>query len=163
GQCKVVVFVPDKDLARVSDAMFEAGAGNIGQYSQCSFRLEGTGTFFGSDAANPTIGQKGRREEAKEWRLAVGRPASENSRLIGALRRGHSYEEPAFDVYPLRPVPSSVGEGRVGRLPKPVPLSRLARSVKTGLKASMVQVVGDPERAVQRVAIVCGAGGEMLW
>src|SRR5262249_14729987 len=55
--CKVVVFVPDKDLARVSDAMFDAGAGHIGEYSQCSFRLAGTGTFFGSDASNPTIGQ----------------------------------------------------------------------------------------------------------
>src|SRR5262249_54934515 len=66
GQCKVVVFVPDQDLARVSDAMFAAGAGRIGQYSECSFRLAGTGTFFGSDATNPTVGQKGRREDVNE-------------------------------------------------------------------------------------------------
>src|SRR5262249_54224513 len=65
-QCKVVVFVPDADLGRVSEAMFAAGAGHIGQYSQCSFRLAGTGTFFGSDATNPTVGRKGRREEASE-------------------------------------------------------------------------------------------------
>jgi dinuclear metal center YbgI/SA1388 family protein len=68
-QVKIVVFVPDSDLSRVSDALFAAGAGHIGQYSQCSFRLSGTGTFFGSDAANPTVGQKGRREEVAEWRL----------------------------------------------------------------------------------------------
>ncbi len=73
-QCKVVVFVPDTDLRRVSDAMFAAGAGNIGQYSQCSFRLAGTGTFFGCDSANPTVGQKGRREEVSEWRLTVRIP-----------------------------------------------------------------------------------------
>ena len=70
-QSKIVVFVPDADLARVSDALFAAGAGNIGQYSQCSFRSAGTGTFFASDAANPTIGQKGRREEVAECRLEV--------------------------------------------------------------------------------------------
>src|SRR5205085_5011578 len=58
---KVVVFVPDSDLGKVSDAMFAAGAGHIGQYSECSFRLAGTGTFFGSEATNPTVGQKGRR------------------------------------------------------------------------------------------------------
>src|SRR5262249_3429029 len=68
-QVKLVVFVPDKDLAKVSDAVFASGAGRIGEYSECSFRLAGTGTFFGSDAANPTVGQKGRREDVSEWRL----------------------------------------------------------------------------------------------
>src|ERR1043165_2056709 len=70
-QCKIVVFVPDKDLTKVSDAMFAAGAGQIGQYRECSFRLAGTGTFFGSEQANPTVGQKGRREEVAEYRLEV--------------------------------------------------------------------------------------------
>ncbi len=58
GSCKLVVFVPEPDLARVADALFAAGAGHIGQYSQCSFRVAGTGTFFGSETANPTVGQK---------------------------------------------------------------------------------------------------------
>src|SRR5262249_42096227 len=70
-QCKIVVFVPENDLAKVSDALFAAGAGHIGEYGECSFRLAGTGTFFGSDAANPTVGQKGRREEVSELRLEV--------------------------------------------------------------------------------------------
>src|SRR5262249_45020742 len=68
-QCKVVVFVPDADLSKVSDAMFAAGAGVIGQYEQCSFRLRGTGTFFGTESTNPTVGAKGRREDVSEWRL----------------------------------------------------------------------------------------------
>src|SRR5438270_660859 len=71
GRCKVVVFVPDADLGKVSDAMFAAGAGVIGEYRECSFRLAGTGTFFGGDAANPTVGEKGRREDVAEWRLEV--------------------------------------------------------------------------------------------
>ncbi len=161
-QCKVVVFVPEADLARVSDALFNAGAGRIGQYSQCSFRLAGTGTFFGSDATNPTVGQKGRREEVGEWRLEVVCPEEAVNDVVTAVRRAHSYEEPAYDVYPLRPAAAGPGEGRLGHLSQPVPLSSLIQAVKEMLKATFVQVVGDPERPVARVAIACGAGGEFL-
>ncbi|HZT81185.1 MAG TPA: Nif3-like dinuclear metal center hexameric protein [Gemmataceae bacterium] len=161
-QCKVVVFVPDADLGRVSDAMFAAGAGHIGQYSQCSFRLAGTGTFFGSDAANPAVGQKGRREEVSEWRLEAVCPEAAVDRVVAALRQAHSYEEPAYDVYPLRPATSPLGEGRVGRLPRPVPLAELAAAVKSTLNAGMVQVVGDAAKPAERVAVACGAAGEFL-
>ncbi len=161
-QCKIVVFVPDKDLARVSDAMFGAGAGHIGEYSQCSFRLAGTGTFFGSEAAHPTIGQKGRREDVSEWRLEVICPETSVERVIAAMRKAHSYEEPAFDVYPLQPSASPLGAGRLGRLPAPTALGSLATSVKTALRAAAVQVIGDASGTVERVAIVCGAGGEFV-
>jgi dinuclear metal center YbgI/SA1388 family protein len=162
GQCKVVVFVPDADLARVSEAMFAAGAGHIGPYSECSFRLAGTGTFFGSDAANPTVGQKGRREEVSEWRLEVVCPATAVQNVVAALRKAHSYEEPAYDVYPLQPARSALGDGRVGRLPRATTLDKFTKAVKTSLRAGKVQVVGEPDRSVERVGIVCGAGGEML-
>ena len=83
--------------------MFAAGAGVIGEYRECSFRLAGTGTFFGGEAANPTVGKKGRREEfVAEWRLEVvcpeARTSTQSSRKCGSA---HSYEEPAYDVYPL--------------------------------------------------------------
>jgi dinuclear metal center YbgI/SA1388 family protein len=161
-QCKVVVFVPEADLARVSDALFAAGAGHIGQYSQCSFRLAGTGTFFGSDATNPTIGQKGRREEVSEWRLEVVCPENGVERVIAAMRKAHSYEEPAYDVYPLRPGVSPLGEGRLGRLPEAQPLRAFSQTVKTALSAALVQTVGSLDEPVERVAIVCGAGGELM-
>jgi dinuclear metal center YbgI/SA1388 family protein len=160
---KVVVFVPDADLARVSEAMFAAGAGRIGQYRECSFRLAGTGTFFGSEATNPTVGQKGRREEVNEWRLEVICPGDQLEAVLAGMRRDHSYEEPAFDVYPLRPASSAAGEGRLGRLPEPVSLTDVAAKVGKVLKAGLVQFVGNPRKAmVQRVAVVCGAGGEFL-
>lgn len=161
-QCKVVVFVPDKDLTRVSDALFGEGAGKIGQYNECSFRIAGTGTFFGTESTNPTVGQKGRREDVSEWRLEVVCPEQRVGAVVAAMRRAHSYEEPAYDVYPLRPGPGRNGVGRVGRLPQPTALGELARTVKAALQASGVQMVGEPGKMVQRVAIVCGAGGEML-
>jgi dinuclear metal center YbgI/SA1388 family protein len=161
-QCKVVVFVPDKDLGRVSDALFTAGAGRIGEYSECSYRLAGTGTFFGSDATNPTVGTKGRREEVSEWRLEVVCPEAKVESVIAAMRQAHSYEEPAFDVYPLRPGTAKLGEGRVGSLPHPAPLGDVAQRLKLGLDSGPVQLVGDAGHPVQRVAVVCGAGGEML-
>src|SRR5262245_1017000 len=121
-QCKLVVFVPDADLGKVSDALFAAGAGQIGQYRECSYRLHGTGTFFGSEGTNPAVGEKGRREEVSEWRLEVVCPEERVSAAVAAMRRAHSYEEPAYDVYPLRPGKSATGVGRIGRLPAPTGL-----------------------------------------
>ena len=160
--CKVVVFVPDADLGKVSDAMFAAGAGVIGQYDQCSFRIAGTGTFFGTESSNPTVGAKGRREDVSEWRLEVVCPEAVLASAISAMRRAHSYEEPAFDVYPLKPLPSGSGEGRVGMLTAPTTLRELAQTAKRELQAGAVQTVGDLNRPIRRVAIACGAAGEYL-
>jgi dinuclear metal center YbgI/SA1388 family protein len=161
-KCKVVVFVPDADLHKVSDAMFAAGAGVIGQYEQCSFRLAGTGTFFGTESTNPTVGEKGRREDVSEWRLEVVCPEAILNGVLAAMRQAHSYEEPAFDVYPLKPLPGPGGEGRVGELTTAVSLRELTATVKHKLAAGGVQVVGDLNRSVSRVAIACGAAGEFL-
>jgi dinuclear metal center YbgI/SA1388 family protein len=159
---KLVVFVQDADLARVSDALFAAGAGNIGQYSRCSFRLAGTGTFFGSDATHPAVGQKGRPEEVSEWRLEAVCPQAALEHAIAAMRRAHSYEEPAYDIYPLLSKPSPLGDGRFGKLPRPMCLSDLALSTKALLKCHQLQLIGNGDSSVETVAIVCGAGGELL-
>jgi putative NIF3 family GTP cyclohydrolase 1 type 2 len=82
--------------------------------------------------------------------------------VIAAMRRAHSYEEPAYDVYPLRPAPSCLGQGRLGRLPGPKPLREWAQIVKVRLNAGGVQVVGDLGRPVEYVAVVCGSGGTLL-
>jgi dinuclear metal center YbgI/SA1388 family protein len=161
-QCKVVVFVPDNDLVNVSAAMFNAGAGHIGQYRECSFRLAGTGTFYGGAGTNPTVGEKGRREEVAEWRLEVVCPERLVEAVVAAMRSAHSYEEPAYDVYSLRPMPASQGEGRIGILPSPMPLEAFAQVVKSALRTPCVQVVGAQKRIVQNVAIACGAAGEFL-
>jgi len=161
-QCKIVVFVPEADLEKVADALFTAGAGSIGEYSQCSFRLSGTGTFFGSDAANPTVGERGRREYVNEIRLEAVCPEAAVARAVAAMRRAHSYEEPAYDVYPLWPSTTGAGAGRVGALTRPVLLAELAKTAKAALRATNVQIVGDAARHVERIAIVCGSGDDFL-
>ena len=158
---KLAVYVPDSDLAKVSDAMFEAGAGAIGKYTQCSFRVPGKGTFFGGEGTNPTVGQKGRREEADEWRLEVVLPESKVAGAVLAMRKAHSYEEPAFDIYQLK-AGLSGGEGRVGDLEKATTLGELAVRAKRELSAAGVQVVGESEQKVKRVAVACGAAGQFF-
>lgn len=158
---KLAVFTPESDLAKVSDALFAAGAGHIGNYSECSFRTLGTGTFHGDDSTNPAIGQKGRREEASEWRLEVIVPEASLIAVISAMKAAHSYEVPAFDIYPLKTVQVG-GEGRVGNLPKPEPLGDLAARMKSSLRAHQMQIVGDRNQPIRRVAVACGAAGEFL-
>lgn len=162
SRVKLVVFVPNQDLERVSNAVFQAGAGVIGEYRECSFRLAGRGTFFGSENANPTIGRAGRREEVDEWRLEVVCPKTSVQTVVTAMRLAHSYEEPAFDIYPLDPVPGSIGAGRAGELESPLTATRFAELVRDAVGATLVQVVGAANRQIRRAAIACGSGAEFL-
>jgi hypothetical protein len=95
------VFVPATALDDVRDAVFAAGAGRIGEYERCSWYTEGTGTFLGGAATDPTIGERGREERVPELRVETVFPEERQEEVVAALRRAHPYEEPAFDVYPL--------------------------------------------------------------
>jgi hypothetical protein len=98
---KLVVFVPKEALDTVRDALFEAGAGRIGDYERCSWYTVGTGTFLGGEGTAPDVGEPGREERVAEYRLETVFPAERHEDVIAALRRTHPYEEPAFDVYEL--------------------------------------------------------------
>jgi hypothetical protein len=98
---KLVVFVPREALAAVRDALFEAGAGRIGDYERCSWYTQGTGTFLGGDSTDPSIGEKGREQRVAELRLETVFPEERQAEIVEALRRAHPYEEPAFDIYAL--------------------------------------------------------------
>ncbi|MFO0956665.1 MAG: Nif3-like dinuclear metal center hexameric protein [Isosphaeraceae bacterium] len=162
AQCKVVAFVPEADRETVLEAAFRAGAGRIGLYEECSFSIPGRGTFFGTEGADPSVGRKGHRESVEEQRIEWVCPEGAVTQVVSAIRGAHSYEEPAIDVYPLKPISSVGGAGRVGQLPTPCDLATFARSVGDKLGAHGLQVVGDPGRGIERVAIVCGAGDDFL-
>ena len=96
-----MVFVPADALDGVRDAIFSAGAGQIGDYERCSWYTEGTGTFFGGESTSPALGQSGREERVPELRLETVFPEERHHAVVAALRAAHPYEEPAYDVYPL--------------------------------------------------------------
>jgi dinuclear metal center YbgI/SA1388 family protein len=162
SSCKIVVFTPESDGEAMLSAAFNAGAGRIGAYEQCSFAIPGHGTFFGGEGSNPTVGQAGRRESVEELRIELVCPADRLPEALAAIRAAHSYEEPAIDVYPLQVGPSQIGAGRIGRLAQPTSLEALAWLVERDLDAPGLQFVGEPGREVSRVAIVCGAGDDFL-
>lgn len=98
---KLVVFVPEEALDDVRSALFDAGAGRIGEYERCSWYTPGTGTFLGGEDSDPTIGERGREERVPEYRLETVYPAEREAEVVAALRAAHPYEEPAFDLYQL--------------------------------------------------------------
>jgi len=162
NQVKIVVFVPLPDREKVLNAMFEAGAGVIGEYRECSYRLQGTGTFYPTENTNPVIGQRGRREEVEEERLEMVCPETNLSKVIRAMRSAHPYEVVAFDVYPLKAMPSSNGSGRIGTLKSELALRELGKLLRTQLLCGPVQLIGNPNKKIKTVAIACGAAGEYL-
>jgi hypothetical protein len=103
---KLVVFVPREALDPVREALFEAGAGRIGDYERCSWYTEGTGTFLAGESASPSVGQPGREQRLSELRLETVYPAEREAEVVAALRRAHPYEEPAFDLYPVAEPPA---------------------------------------------------------
>ena len=159
---KLVTFVPEPDLEAVARALFSAGCGQIGDYRECSFRTVGTGTFFGTDATSPAVGEKGRREEVAEFRLEVVCPRMRLAEVLAALRQSHPYEEPAYDVYPLATAPTGRGSGRCGTLEPPRPVADLAEQIKQFLHVDALAVVGEADRTITRLAVACGAGGSFL-
>lgn len=161
-QYKLVTFVPEEAVEKVSAALFDAGAGRIGKYSSCSFRNNGTGTFFGQQGTNPAVGQSGRLERAAEVRVETVVPVERVSAVIEALRASHPYEEPAFDLNQLAAAPEGIGLGRVGEFDRPVDRGELLTRIKRGLELDHLLVAGPIEGAVDRVAVCAGACGELL-
>jgi dinuclear metal center YbgI/SA1388 family protein len=162
-EVKLVTFVPELDVGRVSEALFAAGAGRIGNYSACSFRTSGTGTFFGEEGASPVVGQAGRLELAPEVRLETVVPRAAIAAVVRALRESHPYEEPAFDLLTLDVSPSpEVGMGRIGTLAAgPLDEQAFVAHVKDKLSQRAVLTAGASPR-ISRVAVGPGSCGELF-
>lgn len=162
---KIITFVPvGPAITAVHEALARAGAGQLGDYSHCSFATAGTGQFRPLPGAHPTIGEVGRLERVAETRLEMVLPRGRRDAVVAALRSAHPYEEPAFDVLELADVASTRGLGRIGTLPEPERLGAFADRVAAALPASAwgVRAAGDPDRPVRRVAVCGGAGDSAL-
>lgn len=159
---KLVTFVPTEHTAAVLNAVSEAGAGWIGNYSHCTFRLLGTGTFLPREGTNPFIGLAGKLEEVEEHRLETIVPENLVDKVIKAMKKSHPYEEVAYDIYPLHQPVSNWGLGAIGRLTSPVSLGAFAQQVKQALGVRVVKLSGDSERLVTKVAVCGGAGASLI-
>lgn len=163
GDCyKLIVFVPVESLADVSNAIFKAGAGAIGNYSHCGFNAEGTGTFLPQEGAKPAIGKKGTLEKVTETRFESIVPADKLDAVVAAMRHAHPYETPAFDVFKIHNTETPFGLGRIGNLARPLRLPQIIRNIKEVTGAKAVGLVGDEKRLVKRAAVCAGTCGEIL-
>lgn len=159
-----VVRVPVADAEAVREAMFAAGAGRVGDYDRCSWQTSGTGRFRPGSGAHPAIGSIGLDEQVAEDRIELVARRSLRRAVVDALRAAHPYEEPAFDLIEMAPVPSDTGLGRIGDLDTPMTLREFTARVAERLPATAtgVRAAGDPDRVIRRVAVCGGAGDSLL-
>lgn len=155
---KIVVFIPEDHHEAVLQAMSQAGAGWIGNYSHCTFNIQGTGTFLPQEGATPYIGAQGKIEHVSEVRLETIITDRVQSQVVAAMLAAHPYEEVAYDIYPLERTGKQYGLGRIGQLTEALSLQELAERVKKAYQLPSLRMVGDPKRSVTRVAVLGGAG-----
>jgi len=161
SQYKLVVFVPESFAKKVSEAIFGAGGGIIGEYKRCSFRTNGIGTFRGSDTANPVFGKKGRDEEVKEVRLEVLINSPALNKVLQALFKVHPYEEVAYDIYPLEN-PGNSGAGAIGELENSFSKAEFLKFISGQLKIRNFRYVESTNNKIKKVAVCGGAGSDLI-
>ncbi len=155
---QLVTYVPTADAEKIRNTLFEAGAGTIGNYAECSYNVEGTGTFKPLEQANPYVGKQGKRHYEKEERISVIYPKHLESRLLQNLFEKHPYEEVAYEIITLQNKHQSIGLGIIGELPEPVAELEYLKQLKKQLNLSCIRYSGLRSQPVKKVAILGGAG-----
>lgn len=159
---KLIVFVPVSQADTLAKALFAAGAGHIGNYSEASFSTEGKGTFKGNDESNPVIGQKGILETVDETRLEMIFPAYVEAKIIQTLRVHHPYEEVACDIIALDNIQANVGAGMIGELVEPMNTTDFLMMVKAQLQTDCIRYTQIISKTVKKIAVCGGAGSFLL-
>jgi dinuclear metal center YbgI/SA1388 family protein len=155
---KVVVFIPKENAKSVTDAMCSAGAGYIGNYSDCTFSTDGVGTFKPLEGSNPYIGKVNEVENVEEVRLETIVPKSKLNRVINEMINNHPYEEVAYDIYKTERKINPVSFGRVGELEEEMTLINYAKKVKKVLNLSNIHLIGEDNKIIKKVALCSGSG-----
>jgi len=158
---KLVTYVPVANAGEVRNALFAAGGGNIGNYSECSFNTEGKGTFFPKENTHPFIGEAGRREIVNEEKIEIVFPEYLQTKMIASLKHAHPYEEPAFDIIPLNNIYDNVGSGIIGELENETHETFFLEKIKKTFGLKIIRHTALSGKNVKRVA-VCGGAGSFL-
>jgi dinuclear metal center YbgI/SA1388 family protein len=159
---KLVVFVPTSHADKVRDAIGNSGAGHIGNYSHCTFNLEGEGTFKPLEGTNPYIGKEGELEKVEEVRIETVVSKSKLSTVLQAMKKSHPYEEVAYDLYPVNVKGKPYGLGRIGKLSKDMTLKEFAEYVKQSLDVPALRVVGSLDQKIKTIGIIGGDGNSFI-
>jgi dinuclear metal center YbgI/SA1388 family protein len=162
GLLKLAVFVPNRNVEEVEHAMFNAGAGNIGNYSECDFKVEGLGAYKANEHANPAIGEINKRHTEPETRVEVVLPAHLQNKIVRAMIEAHPYEEVAYDLFALKNASLGVGAGMVGELEKPVLVNDFKSLLKSVFRSGTIRHTAFLHEKIKKIAVCGGAGSFLL-
>ena len=158
---KLVTFSPNANAEKIKDALFKAGAGSIGKYSECSYNVEGIGTFKAGEGSEPYVGEIGKRHTENETRIEVIFPSYLREEVVQSLKNSHPYEEVAYDIYSLMNDSISIGSGLTGDFEEPVSEEELLSMLKKGFGLSVIRHTALLNKKIVKVA-VCGGAGSFL-
>lgn len=158
---KLVTFCPSAHAEKVREAIFNAGAGKIGNYDECSFNSDGTGTFRANDNATPFVGQIGKQHKENEVRIETIFEGVQQTKILEALIKAHPYEEVAYDIYPLDNVYQQAGSGMIGELKTEMPETDFLKLIKTNMHTNCIRHTALTGKPVKKIA-VCGGSGSFL-
>jgi dinuclear metal center YbgI/SA1388 family protein len=155
---KLTTFVPVNEAEKLRMALFNAGAGNIGNYTHCSFNSEGIGTFNGNENSNPTKGAKGEIHKEQETKITVTYARHNESNILKTLFESHSYEEVAYEITPLENTNQHIGMGMVGELQNPMDEKHFLNFVKTKMNTPLIRHTSLSGKNIKKIAVLGGSG-----
>ena len=158
---KLVTFVPVEQAEEVRNALFVAGAGHVGNYSECSFSVTGEGTFKGEIGTDPFVGKPGQRHTEKELKLEMIFEAWVENKLITTLKAAHPYEEVAYDIFLLDNQYEGIGSGLTGELPEAVTEQEFMQQLKKTFGLTVIKHTPLSGKKVKKIAL-CGGAGSFL-
>ncbi len=158
---KLFTFVPLEKAGPVRAAIFEAGGGQIGNYSECSFNVEGIGTFKAGENTDPYVGKIGEQHSEKELKIEVIFPAYLESKIVSALKAAHPYEEVAYDIVALSNPHQQIGSGIIGELPEPLKEDDMLKKIKSVFGVPVIRHTALKGVPVKKIAL-CGGAGSFL-
>ena len=158
---QLVVYCPTSDSDKLKTTLFNAGAGDVGSYKECSFTSSGTGTFMPDIGSNPYVGKVGERSLEKEERIEVIFPKYKQESIISAMKNAHPYEEVAYQIYILDNLYQDIGSGIFGQLSKPMDALAFLNILKNNMQTDCVRYSRLLQKKIKTVAI-CGGSGSFL-
>jgi dinuclear metal center YbgI/SA1388 family protein len=158
---RLITFAPRDQAEKVRQAVFDAGAGHIGKYSECSFNSDGTGTFKAEQGADPYVGKVGERHHEKETKIEIVYPFFLESQVVQALVHHHPYEEVAYDIFTMDNVHFGIGAGIIGELESPAEEKEFLKFLSRTFKTGVIRHTNFLNKPIKRVAL-CGGAGSFL-